>query len=212
MKELVRVTEEYNQRPLTKFPKDLMLEKFRSSQKKRIFLLDYDGTLTSLSALPEFGKPSKEILGALSSLSSLPNTFVYIFSGRPRAHLEKWFDEVNVGLAAEHGCFYKHPSFIEEQFAIHITKQGSSSSLESVDSHKNGWNSLVDQSDNSWKAIVRPLFEHYTQRTPGSFVEEKEVNLTWHYRNADPEFGNWQANELRVNLEKIISNMPVSVF
>jgi hypothetical protein len=35
--------------------------------------------------------------------------------------------------------------------------------------------------------------------------------LTWHYRNADPEFGSWQATELQVNLEKLLSHMALSV-
>jgi trehalose 6-phosphate synthase/phosphatase len=55
------------------------------------------------------------------------------------------------------------------------------------------------------------LLQHYTDRTPGSFIEEKEINLTWHYRNADPEFGSWQGSELNVNLEKMLSHMAVSI-
>jgi trehalose 6-phosphate synthase/phosphatase len=35
--------------------------------------------------------------------------------------------------------------------------------------------------------------------------------MTWYYRNADPEFGTWQATELQVNLEKVLSHLPVSV-
>ena len=64
---------------------------------------------------------------------------------------------------------------------------------------------------------------HYTERTPGSFIEEKEINLTWHYRNSDLEFGEWQgmisastfviiiAAELQMNVEKLLSHMAVSV-
>ncbi|KAJ3217078.1 Trehalose-6-P synthase/phosphatase complex synthase subunit [Dinochytrium kinnereticum] len=74
-----------------------------------------------------------------------------------------------------------------------------------------GWLALVDQVDSSWRDTIRPLFQHYTERTPGSFIEEKEINITWHYRHADPEFGSWQAAELQVNLEKILSHMAVSI-
>lgn len=70
---------------------------------------------------------------------------------------------------------------------------------------------MVDDIDMSWRETIRPLFQHYTERTPGSFIEEKDMNLTWHYRNADPEFGSWQAAELQVNLDKILSHMAVSV-
>lgn len=41
----------------------------------------------------------------------------------------------------------------------------------------NGWFALVDPVDSSWRETIRPLFQHYTERTPGSFIEEKEVGL-----------------------------------
>lgn len=74
-----------------------------------------------------------------------------------------------------------------------------------------GWYALVDQVDSTWRETIVPLLQHYQERTPGSFIEEKEINLTWHYRNADPEFGSWQAAELQVNLEKTLSHMAVSI-
>ncbi|KAJ3107047.1 Trehalose-6-P synthase/phosphatase complex synthase subunit [Phlyctochytrium planicorne] len=74
-----------------------------------------------------------------------------------------------------------------------------------------GWLALGGHINPSWRDIIRPLFEHYMERTPGSFIEEKEVNITWNYRQADPEFGSWQAAELQVNLEKILSHMAVTV-
>ena len=45
------------------------------------------------------------------------------------------------------------------------------------------------------------------------------MNLTWHYHNADPEFGSWQVAELQVvdlflksqNLEKMLSHLAVSI-
>ena len=73
------------------------------------------------------------------------------------------------------------------------------------------WYNLVDAIDLTWHDTILPLFQHYTERTPGSFIEKKEINVTWHYRNADPEFGNWQATELSVNLENILAHLPVSV-
>ena len=38
----------------------------------------------------------------------------------------------------------------------------------------------------------------------GSKVERKRFALTWHYRNADPEFGRWQSRELQTHLEQAI--------
>jgi trehalose 6-phosphate synthase/phosphatase len=52
---------------------------------------------------------------------------------------------------------------------------------------------------------VRPVLEHFVDRTPGSFIEEKEYCLVWHHRMADPEFGEWLANELVAVLEQLLA-------
>lgn len=48
---------------------------------------------------------------------------------------------------------------------------------------------MLQDVDMSWKDDVRQIFDYYTERTPGSLVEDKEYSLTWHYRNADPKYG-----------------------
>ncbi|KAI8902469.1 glycosyltransferase family 20-domain-containing protein [Globomyces pollinis-pini] len=225
IKELRRVTDEQrSKRKVPKLRNQYIVEQFVNSKKKKILFLDYDGTLTSLHKLPEFAKPSSSILALLKQICSMKDVFVYILSGRSREHLDRWFGELDIGLSAEHGCFYKHPSKIKtlvenEMLDLkHNRRVGSSSSSSSQDllsarrNVGNDWYALVDQVDSSWRPTIQPLFKHYTERTPGSFIEEKEINLTWHYRNADPEFGIWQATELQINLEKILSHLAVSVF
>ena len=49
-------------------------------------------------------------------------------------------------------------------------------------------------------------------RTPGSFVEEKKYALVWHYRMADPEFGEWLANELVSMLEAMLAETELRAF
>ena len=56
-----------------------------------------------------------------------------------------------------------------------------------------------------WKPHVRAILDHFVDRTPGSFVEEKEYALVWHYRMVHPEFGDWIANELVSTLEPALS-------
>ncbi len=165
--------------------------------------MDYDGTLTHFHQIPEFTRPTAGLLSTLKALSDQPDVYFYILSGRPRMHLEKWFSELDIGLCAEHGCFYRQPLKVTHVVETQYEKD-------------RGWTVLVDALDLghanlTWRDTIRPLLEHFTERTPGSFIEEKEVNLTWHYRNADPDFGSWQAAELQVNLEKILSHMPVSI-
>jgi trehalose 6-phosphate synthase/phosphatase len=49
------------------------------------------------------------------------------------------------------------------------------------------------------------VLEHFTDRAPGSFIEEKEYSLVWHYRMSDPEFGEWLANELASSLDEMLA-------
>jgi trehalose 6-phosphate synthase/phosphatase len=57
----------------------------------------------------------------------------------------------------------------------------------------------------TWKPRVRAVLEHFADRTPGSFVEEKEFSLVWHYRMADPIFAEWIANELIATLNPALA-------
>jgi trehalose 6-phosphate synthase/phosphatase len=63
-----------------------------------------------------------------------------------------------------------------------------------------------------WKNTVMPILEHFVDRTPGSFVEEKKYALVWHYRMADPEFGEWLANELVSMLEAMLAETELRAF
>ncbi|KAJ1844305.1 Trehalose-6-P synthase/phosphatase complex synthase subunit [Coemansia sp. RSA 2708] len=167
----------------------------RGGSAARLLLLDYDGTLSATRTIPEFARPSPQALRTLRRLAEQPDTLVYVASGRVRAHMERWFDGVDVGLVAEHGLFYRHPQ------AARARMQGAGG----------GWRCLAETTDAQWRGTVLPLFQHYAERTPGSFVEEKEVDVTWHYRNTDPEFGLWQANELKINLERVLAHLPLTI-
>ncbi len=50
------------------------------------------------------------------------------------------------------------------------------------------------------------MLEGFVNRTPGSFIEEKEFSLVWHFRMADPEFSEWLANELVVSPEQMLAD------
>ncbi len=62
-----------------------------------------------------------------------------------------------------------------------------------------------------WKQVVEPLMEQYTESTDGSYIEWKESAMVWHHRDADPDFGSWQAKELLDHLESVLANQPVTV-
>jgi len=155
-----------------------------SKSKRRLILLDYDGTLVPFAEKPEKAKPDDELLRLLKALIDEPRNEVVIISGRDRRILEKWFNNLNVGLVAEHGVWIKEKG--------------------------RDW-TTIEPLRNDWKEEIRPILELYVDRTPGSFIEEKEFSLVWHYRKADPELGSVRARELRNALLHLTANLNLEV-
>lgn len=153
--------------------------------RHRLFLLDHDGTLTSGSS--PSSAPSPDALAALAALSADPKNDVYVISGRSRDDLARWFGNVpNLGLAAEHGFYWRRAP-------------------------GEPWRTQDPEARFDWKDIVAPILAVYAESTDGSWIEVKESALVWHYADADPDFGSWQAKELLDHLEGVLSNEPVEV-
>lgn len=142
--------------------------------KKRLILLDYDGTLQPIVRHPEDAKPSRKILNALERLGSDKRNEVVIISGRDKPTLEAWLGHLPVTLVAEHGAFLRKAGW------------------------KNWRRMLGGQTD--WKKDVTKLFNYYAAQTPGATVEQKEDAVVWHYRGASP----FHAQKNLVSLKKLL--------
>ncbi len=154
---------------------------------KRVLLLDYDGTLAEITNLPINAKPTPELLELLENLTNLPQTDVAIVTGRKTNEIINWLGHLNLVFSTEHGLNIKWP--FEKEW------------------HRNASLSSVS----AWYNEVRNVLDYYNQTTPGSFVEEKEASLTWHYRTVDPTLGKWKANELKIHLQNALANHPLEV-
>jgi trehalose 6-phosphate synthase/phosphatase len=75
---------------------------------------------------------------------------------------------------------------------------------------KEDWR-MLKQLNNDWKPKLLPLLETYADRLPGSFVEDKEFSLAWHYRMADPEMASMVAKELMDDLVNFTANIGVQI-
>ncbi|MFW6020144.1 MAG: bifunctional alpha,alpha-trehalose-phosphate synthase (UDP-forming)/trehalose-phosphatase [Bacteroidales bacterium] len=150
----------------------------------RLLMLDYDGTLVPFNNEPGEAIIDQEIKDLLETTNNLHNTDIYIISERGRGFLNKVFGNTNLGLIAEHGICIKHPGGKWEQ---------------------------ISQFDDEWKPEIKDIFQLYTDRTPGSFIEEKISSITWHYRKADPDLGNKRAWELNDSLRDLLSNQNIEV-
>jgi trehalose 6-phosphate synthase/phosphatase len=65
--------------------------------------------------------------------------------------------------------------------------------------------------DQTWKTIIRPTLEMFTKRSPGSFIEEKNHTLAWHYRNVEPELGFIRSRELLDTLFHLVRNGQLQI-
>lgn len=52
------------------------------------------------------------------------------------------------------------------------------------------------QADTSIHVSICMAMQVYTESTDGSYLDVKESALVWHYKDADPDFGRWQAKVL----------------
>ncbi|MGI6678544.1 MAG: bifunctional alpha,alpha-trehalose-phosphate synthase (UDP-forming)/trehalose-phosphatase [Dehalobacterium sp.] len=152
------------------------IETAYQNAEKRLLLLDYDGTLVGFNPLPHQAKPDKELKCLLRILADdLKNTLV-IISGRERHDLEKWFHDLNLHLIASHGLWLRSPG---QEWTMTATL------------------------DNDWKAPIRHIMEFYSDRIPGSFIEEKDYSLAWHYRKCNPYIISIKLSEVKETLRSI---------
>ena len=173
----------YNARILNDRDKLELLAGYRRG-KRRLLFLDYDGTLVPFASHPQLAKPPQKLLDLLQILASNPRNTLVLISGRDKGTLEAWFGSLNVNLVAEHGTWMKSPA--EE------------------------WK-LLTQQTSEWKSRILPILQQYADRLPGSFVEEKEFTIVWHYREAQPEHGEVLAGELKDHLVTFTANIDVQV-
>jgi len=152
--------------------------------KRRLILLDYDGTLVPFAPEPHLATPDPALLDTIRSLAADPASTLYLISGRDRQVLDAWFGDIPLGLIAEHGAWIRNVG--------------------------QAWE-LLKPLAHSWKEQLRPLLCSYVDRVPGSLLEEKEYSLAWHYRRADPELGASRAKELVDDLVNYTANFDVQV-
>jgi trehalose 6-phosphate synthase/phosphatase len=151
---------------------------------RRLLLFDYDGTLVPFASHPHLAKPEPELLNLLDRIGADPRNALVLLSSRDKATLENWFGSVRMDLVAEHGAWIKD--------------------------FNQPWE-MIKPLAADWKAKLIPILKTYADRVAGTFVEEKEFSVVWHYRNADPERGSLAARELSDDLLAFTANIDVQV-
>lgn len=120
---------------------------------KRLFFLDYDGTLDPHNHQRTVAIPSFKVREVLEKLASDQSNQIVIISGRKRDDLD-WFNDLPVMLVAEHGGFHKN--------------------------YGEKWTTFFEE-NTEWKNKAYSALWALTVQFDGSFIEEKHYSLTWHY-------------------------------
>ncbi|HSH20169.1 MAG TPA: bifunctional alpha,alpha-trehalose-phosphate synthase (UDP-forming)/trehalose-phosphatase, partial [Draconibacterium sp.] len=152
--------------------------------KKRALFLDYDGTLVGFKNDPKTASPDENLHNLISKLEKDEHNTVTIISGRDRNTLGNWLGNHKVNLICEHGVWLKN--------------------------YGEDWQ-MIDNINSDWKPLIRPILETYVDRTPGTFIEEKNYSLVWHFRKAEPDQGDLRANELKDELRNMIANHNLEI-
>jgi len=175
----------------------LLLKKYHAAHK-RLFMFDYDGTLTPIVREPSAAVPSERVIASLKALADDHRNAVWIISGRDQEFLNQHLGHITeLGFSAEHGSFMRQPGTTT-------------------------WENLAETFDMGWQEEVNEVFQKYTDLVPGkhilrlpdddantvqlgSFIERKRCALTWHYRLADPEQGINMSHECQKELEATVA-------
>ena len=170
-------------KPLTEVISEQIVGDYQKA-KKRLIFLDYDGTLVGFNSNPADSKPDKELKAILAELTSDKKNQVVVISGRDRHTLNDWLEGYDLDIIAEHGVWNK--------------KSGGE------------WNMFVKMTG-TWKDDIQKVLNGYVNRTPGSFVEEKDYSLVWHYRKVETGLGEIRTRELASHLKYISSDQDLQV-
>lgn len=135
--------------------------------KRRLFVLDYDGTLVGFQNDPLQAVPTPELKELLLRMAQQKGNTVVVNSGRDHYIMEQWLGDLPVDIAAEHGAFLKH----EGKWAERFIRQGVSEKM-------------------------RKILNLFVCKTPGSRLEVKDTSLAWHYREVDSWLGDFRSRQL----------------
>ena len=163
--------------------RDRLVRSFHDADR-RLLLLDYDGTLVPFASSPAKARPSARVRNILQQLASNPRNTVVLISGRERESLEEWLGDLPTDMVAEHGVWLR--------------------------GQDGAWVTAEPMTD-EWKPRVRPVLDLFVDRTPGSFIEEKDFSFAWHYRGVDPDLIAARVAEMKDALLGVVGDLGLAL-
>ncbi|KAG1692802.1 hypothetical protein DVH05_024417 [Phytophthora capsici] len=195
---------------------DKVMEAYMQS-KRRVFLLDYGGTIIARENIAMYVKkdftavtgkrPSNRMMDALTNLTNDPRNTVFVVSGVAKKDLTASLGHIRrLGLVSDNGALYSWARSINIDDTENTTMQDASNP---TDRH---WHQHSFKFD--WRPVreaVDPILRVYCTRTNGSVLRYAQQSIAWNFRSTDPEWGLLQANSLQNDLEEVIRDLPVNI-
>lgn len=157
----------------------IIMGRWRHSQR-RLIIVDWEGTLIGNDqdapsvAFANFSTHSSSntisdatfdaAIGILQKLSDNKRNEVWLLSGLSINGLRRIAEAVpKVGIVAENGCFIKP--------------------RQSRSTPNPDWINMVPNLNMAWKSPCLTSLNYFTERSPGSFIEEREASVVWQFWN-----------------------------
>lgn len=169
--------------------------------KKRVIFVDFNGTIVMKEPTGKYlkremlgmigNKPPEETIEALTEICADENNIVFVVSGDTESNIENAIGDIpGLGLASGNGGCISLP-----------LKPGET---------KRTWE-VIDQGVD-WKAVLEiamPVLAKFTARANGSFIKETSSSIGWSYYGCDPEWGEWLATYLVIELEAALQSFDI---
>lgn len=210
---------------LVQLPFEEIYSSYRQAKGKRVFFLDYDGTLRKFESQPELAEPTEQIQEVLRRLTSCDQNIVFLVTGRQKGIMMEWFRGAGLGFSVEHGFSVRWPDHLRDKFGGRENDNLGEDDEEFVGLERQRSVSFCPD-DETWDDLMSPhdliamrdalevagsLLRRIEDCTPTSFLSKKESAYSWHFREADPDFAVIRAHDARLALEEVLAGSPMEV-
>ena len=148
-------------------------------------LLDYDGTLAELTSHPNLTQMSDAMRDSLRNIANSGKAFVAVISGRDVDGVKEKIGLENVIYSGNHGLEVLYPNG---------TRHNQGIPRDVADNFDKMIDQLNREVRKSWFVLVRCFSRcSHSPRLPqvvhhGSWVENKRVSITFHFREAEQQY------------------------
>eukprot|EP01034_Spumella_vulgaris_P031664 gene31664-39115_t len=169
-----------------------LYESYRATQS-RLILLNGD-------SFPELNEDQRHMLEALSVDKK---NIVFLVSSKSQQEVdEKYGKYISLGLAAEHGYYFRWPQHKFSAEKLELVTQSKPASE---------WQTTMQHLDRNWQKPTIYVMKIFTNRTVHSYMEVYEHSIEWQFGDTDPEFGYLQSKELEEYLISILDRNEVDI-